>query len=339
MKATECAECGKQYGELRNAKYCSKECTDKAANKRRAKNLKPRACSICSAFFAPAHGHQKMCSDACRQDHKLRVSRSKNRVAPKPAYPRDCASCGERYITTNKIKVYCSERCANKYRARQYERKRTKPHVFNCLLCGKESRAEKKGVKFCSCKCSRRYVAERDKIPDWLISERGFLKRLARNKQRLAKILKIRRRRDQILEKLTSPDRACHECGGVIIGQSNRAKYCSDSCAKKNARRKAKHRRKAKIKTLTVETVDPIAVFARDDWRCQICGVDTPQCLRGTIDDCAPELDHIYPLSRGGEHSYRNTQCLCRKCNAEKSDGLDFPGTKRGYKGGLAFAA
>lgn len=31
-------------------------------------------------------------------------------------------------------------------------------------------------------------------------------------------------------------------------------------------------------------------------------------------------LDHIVPISKGGPHTYSNTQCLCRDCNLKKSD-------------------
>ncbi|MHB8123996.1 MAG: HNH endonuclease [Desulfuromonadaceae bacterium] len=70
----------------------------------------------------------------------------------------------------------------------------------------------------------------------------------------------------------------------------------------------------------TVEAVNPIRVFERDRWKCQLCKRATPRKLRGTLDDRAPELDHIKPISKGGEHSYRNTQCACRACNLAKSD-------------------
>lgn len=69
-----------------------------------------------------------------------------------------------------------------------------------------------------------------------------------------------------------------------------------------------------------VENVNPIKVFERDKWKCQICGVKTPRRLRGKYDDNAPELDHIMPLSLGGARSYMNTQCACRKCNSDKSN-------------------
>lgn len=66
------------------------------------------------------------------------------------------------------------------------------------------------------------------------------------------------------------------------------------------------------------ESVDPLRVFARDRWRCKLCGRKTPQTKRGTYEDDAPELDHIEPVSLGGMHTYLNTQCACRACNIRK---------------------
>jgi 5-methylcytosine-specific restriction endonuclease McrA len=61
-------------------------------------------------------------------------------------------------------------------------------------------------------------------------------------------------------------------------------------------------------------------VFARDGWLCHICGGRTDKARRGTYHPNAPELDHIVPLAKGGAHSYANTACAHRKCNAAKSD-------------------
>lgn len=64
-----------------------------------------------------------------------------------------------------------------------------------------------------------------------------------------------------------------------------------------------------------VETIDSRKVFERDGYRCQLCGEATkgkwPAATSAT-------LDHIIPLSKGGEHSYRNTQCACFGCNNRK---------------------
>ena len=52
------------------------------------------------------------------------------------------------------------------------------------------------------------------------------------------------------------------------------------------------------------------AVFARDDWRCQYCGV------------AAENLDHVVPKSRGGTHTWDNVVAACRRCNSRKENRL-----------------
>ncbi len=48
-------------------------------------------------------------------------------------------------------------------------------------------------------------------------------------------------------------------------------------------------------------------IFKRDDFKCQNC--DRQEDL---------ELDHIIPLSQGGEDSESNMQTLCKTCNLKK---------------------
>ena len=123
--------------------------------------------------------------------------------------------------------------------------------------------------------------------------------------------------------KHVAKDCTCRECGHSFVPEygSKRRTFCSDECLRRNARRAARKKGKARRRGATVETVDPVKDFDRDKWRCQACGVKTPRAKRGTYDGNAPELDHIVPLAKGGEHSYRNTQLLCRCCNGRKSDG------------------
>jgi 5-methylcytosine-specific restriction endonuclease McrA len=93
------------------------------------------------------------------------------------------------------------------------------------------------------------------------------------------------------------------------------------------ARRADKNREKARRRArmdVDAELFDPIEVLSRDGWRCVECGVDTPKKLRGKNKPNSPELDHIIPLSKGGAHTRANTRCLCRSCNADKSDKDDW---------------
>jgi 5-methylcytosine-specific restriction endonuclease McrA len=111
-------------------------------------------------------------------------------------------------------------------------------------------------------------------------------------------------------------------------------KYCCESCKRESYRhqhniQKGKSKAIKKSRRLPdnnvigwFQNVNPTRVFDRDKWKCQLCGITTPRKMRGTIAPNAPELDHIVPLSRGGIHTYSNTQCLCRQCNGRKGSKL-----------------
>ena len=141
---------------------------------------------------------------------------------------------------------------------------------------------------------------------------------------RLADVIKIRQR--QLLA-----SRPCSHCGKAVGYSGGRPRlFCSSSCLRSDMKRrpeciesdKAQRKRRKAIQR-GAKVGAPFTykqVFDRDGWRCQMCGVNTPERLRGTYKKNAPELDHIVPLSKGGEHSYTNTRCLCRSCNAWKSD-------------------
>jgi 5-methylcytosine-specific restriction endonuclease McrA len=69
----------------------------------------------------------------------------------------------------------------------------------------------------------------------------------------------------------------------------------------------------------TVERIDPLAVYARDGWICQICrspvdhGRDWPDMWCAT-------LDHRVPLTAGGAHTLDNVQLAHWICKLRKGD-------------------
>lgn len=206
-----------------------------------------------------------------------------------------CRHCGLSFEPTQPSALYCSKRCkvsgwrqANPDRVAQYranERKVSPYFAGYCAHCGAAFGSKRKRMH-CSSKCENAAHYQRYKVS-------------------------------------TAPaTRKCASCCKIFAAQPHKTRpteFCSAPC-RQSSKRAQKDRRNAKLRGATVETVNPLRVFERDGWRCQLCGVKTPKAKRGTYADDAPELDHIQPLARGGEHSYRNTQCACRRCNGAKSD-------------------
>ena len=78
------------------------------------------------------------------------------------------------------------------------------------------------------------------------------------------------------------------------------------------------HKRRAQKMGVLYEIFDPQEVFERDGWRCQHCYKKVQWIGKSPRSPLYPNLDHIVPLSKGGEHTKRNTQLLCRGCNSKK---------------------
>ena len=106
---------------------------------------------------------------------------------------------------------------------------------------------------------------------------------------------------------------------------------CSDECKKTKIKNykftqsykitSYNQRVKRKLRNFdNFEVIDPKVIMNSYNHICNTCGGHTPKELRGTYELNAPEIDHIIPLSKGGEHTYANVQLLCRRCNLNKSD-------------------
>ena len=79
------------------------------------------------------------------------------------------------------------------------------------------------------------------------------------------------------------------------------------------------HKRRATREGRAYERVSRAKVFERDDFTCQLCGdrleMDAPRWHPKS-----PTIDHIVPLSTGGDHLYSNIQAACFRCNTSKGN-------------------
>lgn len=72
-------------------------------------------------------------------------------------------------------------------------------------------------------------------------------------------------------------------------------------------------------------------ILDRDNWTCQKCGVKVHDRNKGDWnDEFKAHLDHIIPISKGGDSTPENMQVLCRTCNLRKSDKTEIEIEKTG---------
>lgn len=82
-------------------------------------------------------------------------------------------------------------------------------------------------------------------------------------------------------------------------------------------------RRRIRLKQArTAEAFAPLDVHTRDQWICQLCRLPIdPKAV--WPDPMSASVDHIVPLSRGGEHSMINVQSAHLGCNSSKGDRIE----------------
>lgn len=65
------------------------------------------------------------------------------------------------------------------------------------------------------------------------------------------------------------------------------------------------------------------AVLRRDRYTCAYCGLRVGDAQGQRILKASDfTIDHVLPVSRGGENSWNNTVCACFACNQRKADHL-----------------
>lgn len=115
-------------------------------------------------------------------------------------------------------------------------------------------------------------------------------------------------------------DKECLWCLTPFVGSSARQKYCRPDClAKAN-----QERRNKRTQDCYVEQVSKHTVAKRDKWRCQLCRKKVNQDL-AYPHPMSWSLDHVIPLSLGGEHSYANAQLAHLACNIRKRNKITEP--------------
>ena len=126
----------------------------------------------------------------------------------------------------------------------------------------------------------------------------------------------------------------CAGCGNEAKVRRKGSRFCSVRCynvsvgnqvdversqAYRDKRRRERISRRARENGAYRAEVDPRDVFKADGYRCHLCG---RKCDQGkeVPHPKAPTVDHVVPLSAGGDHGPANCRTACFRCNNSKGN-------------------
>lgn len=226
----------------------------------------------------------KYCSRAC----KLRVFKNEN--SDKLYYKATCSDCGGVCSAHRASYSLRSLRCAKCALSRIKERAVSRKAVLHeCAWC--KLLKVHPGNKTCSRSCTISYRAS-------LVKGRKF----------------------KPYKPSPIQNHVCSRCSKAFTSTRATVIRCK-SCVRRlsDPTRGKPEARARRAGVPYVRGIKPEQVFARDGYRCHLCGCSTPKRLRGKNQPTSPEVDHIVPLSAGGGHVWDNVACACRTCNIRKS--------------------
>lgn len=278
-------------------------------------------CEVCHQDFTvqPRGPLPTACSGTCRRRRSYARAKQDGRArqwaaaeaARRKAVPveKTCPHCAAHYSTVFGAvtcgaaecrKAYHRERMRDYLRQRAHEQRRCEGRfIFSCAYCGTLC-APGENVswyarQFCSVKCKRGWHNARA--------------------PRVVRGPTCRVRTPEVRTWISGP---CRECGTIVTTRSDLATgWCSRKCSRRDRRR----RRRARKAGVGYKTLGFRTVAERDGWVCQLCGGAVDSDLAWPDPMCAT-LDHVIPLSAGGEHTEANGQLAHWRCNTLKGDGL-----------------
>ena len=285
----------------------------KWAAARKIKIQKRLDAGLCPGCGAETNSH-RLC-DRCQErqndrQRTIRLTLKENNL---------CRECGK--VEVKDGQYYCDE-CNEKF----YGRRVNRIDGFGiCHTDGCDNRIKKQHHYCNECLAMREAVEQSCKIYFTYCVNCGDLFISGHKATQVCKECVDVRRKDQAkkrnrLKHNKQYTRVCCYCGEIFTTYNNRQKACCTLHGKRHGKRIENHKRRAiHYGASHIERVDVTELFSRDHGRCQLCRKKL-NLKRIVPHPLAITIDHIIPLSKGGEHSYRNTQLVCFMCNSTKNN-------------------
>lgn len=113
----------------------------------------------------------------------------------------------------------------------------------------------------------------------------------------------------------------CIECGTEFITSNKRVVCCSRKCSKRRQNRLKEISRRHKLRENgTVDySISLHRLIKKHKGKCAICGKRV-DIKADPNSDMYPSIDHVFPVMKGGTHTWDNVQLAHRGCNSDKND-------------------
>lgn len=113
-------------------------------------------------------------------------------------------------------------------------------------------------------------------------------------------------------------------CPGCKEPKQFSGTYCSKYCYRQSDQgklmiRQGRNLRQARMRNAYIEQVDPLEIAKRDKYKCHICRKRVNMNLH-YYDKYSATMDHLIPLSLGGDHTHANMRLAHRTCNSSKGN-------------------
>lgn len=233
---------------------------------------------------------------------------------------KTCAIC-KNPLSAKQIKqgaAYCSCQC-------QHASMRSNVMCI-CKWCGSAYHPKAKDrISYCSRECYQAFKRAEKCAAD-AEKEHARIKVMAERAEQHA----AKKNAREIADRL-SRERACEECGVHFAAAHKSRIYCSVACARRAGRRVERVRRRCNMgkngaisKGISLEKL-----IKRDGNICHICGgacdrADSTTDTNGYFiaGGKYPSIDHVWPLSLGGTHTWSNVKLAHCICNSIKCDSV-----------------
>lgn len=229
--------------------------------------------------------------------------------------PRKCIACDREFAPKRMGSRVCGKLCREWIRL-EGPRQVARAGGFECSLCMSPFFARHLGTRYCSERCrgfaqSRFYVCDCCGVV--------FVSRFKADCCGLSCSAKMTHERRPCT-------RSCLVCGVDFSAKADpRNVYCSRACLERR-RNKARRAylnhwnrvRSGKIAEAPVK-IDPVSVFARDNWTCWLCHSPVSRTAAAPHPRSAT-VDHVVPVSKGGSNDAGNLRCAHWSCNVTRNN-------------------